>query len=120
MILKCVKEVESLLSYENDFDSRIDTPPETLVAELFSEPEIPDLTGKQINQYKIISLLGKGGMGAVYLAYDSKLERKVAVKLLTGEFAVRNKSNQSFSARSESRFRTQSSEYSDCSRNRRN
>ncbi len=81
------KEVESLLSYGNDFDSRIDTPPVSLVAELFAEPETSNKIGKQINHYKIHSLLGKGGMGEVYLAYDSKLERKVAIKLLTGEFA---------------------------------
>lgn len=33
------------------------------------------------NRYQIIRLLGKGGMGAVYLAYDTTLEHQVAVKI---------------------------------------
>ena len=36
--------------------------------------------------YEIRSLLGKGGMGEVYLAYDNKLRRQVAIKLLPSEF----------------------------------
>jgi serine/threonine protein kinase len=35
-----------------------------------------------IKQYQILSLLGKGGMGEVYLAQDTSLNRKVAIKLL--------------------------------------
>jgi serine/threonine-protein kinase len=43
--------------------------------------------GSIINQYKIISAIGKGGMGEVFLAQDSKLDRKVALKILPAEFA---------------------------------
>ncbi len=43
--------------------------------------------GTIINQYKIISAIGKGGMGEVFLAEDAKLKRQVALKILPPEFA---------------------------------
>ncbi len=87
-----LEEVEALLAYEDVFDRFIDTPPESIAAEMFAETadakrQNSDIIGKRINQYKILSILGEGGMGTVYLAEDTKLERKVAVKLLTGDFA---------------------------------
>lgn len=81
------KEVESLLSFETPFDSRIDNPPESLAADVVFTKKDNDLIGKRINQYEVISLLGRGGMGEVYLARDTKLERKVAIKFLSPEFA---------------------------------
>src|SRR5438093_13457069 len=42
--------------------------------------------GTRLGRYEIRSLLGTGGMGEVYLAYDTSLRRQVAIKLLPAEF----------------------------------
>jgi serine/threonine protein kinase len=81
------KEVESLLSFEKTFASIIDSSPQSLVEEVFSEEKHSILLGTTINQYKILSLLGEGGMGAVFLAQDTKLERKVAIKFLANKLS---------------------------------
>ena len=45
----------------------------------------PDI---RVGRYQLLSLLGKGGMGEVYLAHDTMLRRSVAVKLLPREFTA--------------------------------
>ena len=45
------------------------------------------MTGKLLNHYRILHQLGKGGMGEVYAAEDTRLRRKVAVKMLPEEMA---------------------------------
>src|SRR2546425_4839113 len=43
--------------------------------------------GTQLGSYEITSLIGKGGMGEVYRARDTKLKRDVAIKILPDEFS---------------------------------
>lgn len=43
---------------------------------------MPDIIGQTIDRYQILEQLGQGGMATVYLAYDLRLERKVAVKII--------------------------------------
>jgi serine/threonine protein kinase len=47
---------------------------------------MPIDAGTRLGRYEIRSRIGKGGMGEVYLAYDSSLRRQVAVKLFPAEF----------------------------------
>lgn len=44
--------------------------------------------GDRIGPFQIVSLLGRGGMGEVFLANDTRLERKVAIKILPAEFSL--------------------------------
>ena len=49
-----------------------------------------------ISHYRILSKIGAGGMGEVYLAQDTKLDRKVALKILPADVAADPKRMQRF------------------------
>jgi serine/threonine-protein kinase len=52
-----------------------------------AEDARPSLIGQQLSTYEVLSLLGAGGMGEVYRARDTKLNRDVALKILPDAFA---------------------------------
>src|SRR5262249_24097193 len=50
--------------------------------------ERASFVGRRLGVYEILSLIGEGGMGAVYRARDTKLDRDVAIKILPETFAA--------------------------------
>jgi serine/threonine protein kinase len=49
------------------------------------DPQGDEFIGKELSSYRIISRLGQGGMGVVYLAQHTMIGRKAAVKILKSE-----------------------------------
>jgi serine/threonine protein kinase/lipoprotein NlpI len=80
-------EVESLLAAFENRQSMIERRAFSLGMQVLSQELSEDsLVGKQIGPYKIQRLLGRGGMGEVYLAQNDLLDLKVALKFLSYKF----------------------------------
>jgi len=76
------REVESLLDAHDRAGHFVEGPAMNAVAEWLARDEEAGGVSGRIGAYEVESLVGRGGMGEVYLAHDTRLGRKVAVKLL--------------------------------------
>ena len=55
-----------------------------------------DLVGRKVGNFEIVEIIGRGGMGVVYLAHDTKLKRSVAVKSMPVEMQANSTSRMRF------------------------
>jgi predicted ATPase len=80
------RQVESLIISDEQAESFLKSP----AAEVAARPIINDhskqILGRALGLYQILSPLGAGGMGEVFLAEDTRLKRKVALKLLRSDY----------------------------------
>ena len=80
------RDVASLIASHEQADNFIEQPPDDVAAGWQAAAASPP--ERSFAHYQMLSLLGKGGMGEVWLAEDTQLGRKVAVKLLPTDFTT--------------------------------
>ena len=80
-------QVEALLAAHEKAGSFVETPALDLAAQGLARAGSESFVGKRLGPYEVLSLLGRGGMGEVYRARDTRLDRMDALKILPPEVA---------------------------------
>ena len=80
------RKVETLLVAHEEAGDFLEEPAVEMVAEGFAKDEANALVGRKLGSYEILSFIAAGGMGEVYRARDTQLDREVAIKVLPAEF----------------------------------
>ena len=81
------QEVQSLLAQERDAERFLEAPAFEVAARAVAHHPRESLVGRTLGHYRVLSRLGAGGMGEVFLAEDTRLERQVALKVLLADVA---------------------------------
>src|SRR5213080_723813 len=79
-------QVESLIASHDQAGDSIEAMAAEAATEILGDDQAGSIVGKQIGHYQVVSCIGRGGMGEVFLAHDTSLGRKVALKLLRSDF----------------------------------
>lgn len=82
------RQIEALISADSPPGGFLEKPVlDVLARDMLARSSQRDLAGRRIEDYEVISRLGAGGIGEVWLARDLNLNREVALKLLWPKFA---------------------------------
>ena len=82
------RKAEALLAAHEQAGDFVEVPALDLAARAMGEQPGRSLVGRRLGPYEILSLLGRGGMGEVYRAQDTRLDHIDALKILPAEVAA--------------------------------
>src|SRR4030095_16897003 len=83
------REVQSLLAQSGSSEALVDQTAWAAVASASASTQTLLNSGDTLGPYRILGVLGTGGMGEVHMALDTRLDRKVAIKVCREQFSGR-------------------------------